>query len=97
VNATSANVHPVSGPLTFASVPDLYAASRAWFAGGSDMVIDLAQVTQADSAGLALLIEWLRQARQAGAPLTFSNIPPQMLVLIRVNGLQDTLLNGKVA
>ena len=62
---------------------------------GSALTIDLQQVTQADSAGLALLIEWLRQARKANVSLSFSNIPPQMLVLIRVNGLQDTLINGQ--
>ena len=94
MNDTSANVQSVSGPLTFHSVPGIFSASGKWFAGGA-LTIDLKQVTQADSAGLALLIEWLRQARQAGVSLTFSNIPPQMQGLIRVNGLQDTLINGK--
>lgn len=94
MNDTSATVQSVSGPLTFYSVPHIYAASGKWFAAGA-LTIDLEQVTQADSAGLALLIEWLRQARKANVSLTFANIPPQMQVLIRVNGLQDTLINGK--
>lgn len=94
MNDTRANVQSVSGPLTFYSVPSIFAASGKWFAG-SALTIDLKQVTQADSAGLALLIEWLRQARKANVSLTFANIPPQMQVLIRVNGLQDTLINGK--
>ena len=90
-------VHALSGPLTFDSVPDIYSTSRSWFSAGTSMTIDLHQVAQADSAGLALLIEWLRWARKAGSSLTYTNIPPQMLELIRVNGLQDTLLNGTVA
>jgi phospholipid transport system transporter-binding protein len=94
--AASPTVHAVSGPLTFDSVPAIYAASRAWFAGKDGMTIDLAQVSTADSAGLALLIEWLRSARKTGAALRFSNIPSQMQELIRVNGLQDTLNNGQV-
>jgi phospholipid transport system transporter-binding protein len=94
MNDTRSNVQSVSGPLTFYSVPNIFSASGSWFAGGA-LTIDLQQVTQADSAGLALLIEWLRQARQASVPLTFTNIPPQMQVLIRVNGLQDTLINGQ--
>ena len=94
--ASNATVHAVSGPLTFDSVPAIYAASRAWFVGQDGMTIDLAQVSTADSAGLALLIEWLRAARKTGVPLQFSNIPSQMQELIRVNGLQDTLNNGQV-
>ena len=96
MNNSPTPVHVVSGPLTFDSVPNLYATTRDWFNAGTGMTIDLQQVTQADSAGLALLIEWLRWARTAGLSITYTNIPPQMLELIRVNGLQDTLLNGTV-
>ena len=96
MNNVNTPVHAISGPLTFDSVPDIYTASRGWFNTGTSMTIDLQQVAQADSAGLALLIEWLRWARKAGLSLTYTNIPPQMLELIRVNGLQDTLLNGTV-
>ena len=96
MSVADTTVHAVSGPLTFDSVPAVYAASRAWFAGKHAMTIDLADVSTADSAGLALLIEWMRSARLAGASLSFANIPSQMQELIRVNGLQDTLINGQV-
>lgn len=95
MTTASPTLHAVSGPLTFDSVPVLYAASRSWFAAKQGMTIDLAQVSAADSAGLALLIEWLRSAHHAGASLRFVNIPSQMQELIRVNGLQDTLTNGQ--
>ncbi len=91
----SPTVHAISGPLTFDSVPAIYAASRDWFGGTQGMTIDLAEVSAADSAGLALLIEWLRSARHVGVTLRFANIPSQMQELIRVNGLQDTLTNGQ--
>ena len=58
------------------------------------MVIDLAQVERADSAGLALMIEWLKRARDAGCRLEFANIPDQVQTLIRVNGLQAALLDS---
>ena len=96
MSTASPAVHAVSGPLTFDSVPAIYAASRAWFTGRDGMTIDLADVSTADSAGLALLIEWLGTARKTGIGLQFSNIPTQMLELIRVNGLQGTLINGQV-
>jgi phospholipid transport system transporter-binding protein len=83
----------VSGALTFDTVPGLYHGSTGWFAGHGELVIDLAEVTRADSAGLALLIEWLRRARTAGCRLRFTGIPAQVQTLVRVNGLQDALLS----
>lgn len=83
----------VSGALTFDTVPGLYHVSTAWFAGDGELVLDLGQVTRADSAGLALMIEWLRRAQGANRRLRFANIPAQVQTLIRVNGLQDALLN----
>ena len=86
---------PVAGELTFETVPALYQDSLGWFAGASELVIDLAQVTRADSAGLALLIEWLRGAEKAGCKLQYNNIPQQVQNLIRINGLNGTLLAGQ--
>jgi len=84
----------VTGVLTFDTVSGLYKTSDRWFAGEGEMVIDLAQVTRADSAGLALMVEWLRRAQVAGRSLRFANIPEQMQTLIRVNGLQGAILNS---
>lgn len=79
----------VSGALTFETVPVLYKESAAWFEGTGDLSFDLAQVTNTDSAGLALLVEWLRRARDAKRRLRFANIPAQVQSLMRINNLQD--------
>lgn len=79
----------VSGALTFDTVPNLYKESAAWFEGTGDLTLDLAQVTTTDSAGLALLVEWLRRARDARLGLRFINIPAQAQTLMRINNLQD--------
>lgn len=79
----------ISGALTFETVPDLYKASGAWFEVEGDLTLDLAQVTNADSAGLALLLEWLRRARAAKRNLRFANIPAQVQSLMRINNLHD--------
>ena len=86
--------HSVSGALTFDTVPDLYRSSTDWFKSGTgDLTLDLAQVSNTDSAGLALLVEWLRRARDNKRILRFTNVPAQVQTLIRINGLQDALLN----
>jgi phospholipid transport system transporter-binding protein len=84
----------VSGPLTFETAPGWYQSSSAWFKAGGDLIIDLAQVSRTDSAGLALMIEWLRRAKAANCKLRFVGIPAQVQTLIRVNGLQHALLNS---
>ena len=92
MNASS-STQTVAGALTFETVPDLYRSSAGWFEGAGELVLDLAQVGRTDSAGLALLIEWLRRAQAANRTLRFANIPAQVQTLIRINGLQDALLN----
>jgi phospholipid transport system transporter-binding protein len=85
----------VAGALTLETVPSLYRNSAGWFAGEGELILDLAQVERADSAGLALLIEWLRRAEAANCKLRFTNIPAPVQTLIRINGLQDALLDRK--
>jgi len=41
-------------------------------------VIDLAAVTHSNSAGLALLIEWLAEAQRTGRNIRFENIPDSL-------------------
>lgn len=85
----SVATHAISGALTFETVPGLYKVSAVWFEGTGDLTLDLAQVTNTDSAGLALLVEWLRRARDAKRSLRFTNIPAQVQTLMRINNLQD--------
>ena len=91
VAAGSPGRRSLTGELTFGTVPDLYHASFKWFADKS-LAVDFAQVSKADSAGLALMTEWLRLAREKNCRVEFLNIPEQVQEFIRVSGLQDVLL-----
>ncbi|MFA5625899.1 MAG: STAS domain-containing protein [Thiohalomonadaceae bacterium] len=82
----------VSGDLTFATVTTLLAESRPLFvAGSAPLLVDLSAVAHADSAGLALLIEWSRLARGLGRELHFQTVPPQMQAIASASGLTDFL------
>ena len=82
----------VGGALTFDTVPRVFEQSPAWLErSGGSITIDLCDVSRADSAGLALLVEWLRRAKAKGRSLTFVNAPEQVRSLIRVNGLERAL------
>ena len=70
------------GALSFESVPGLYREmERRLPAAGPVRVIDLAGVTTADSAGLALLLEWQSRQRRRGRELTMRNAPSNLLRL----------------
>lgn len=79
------------GPLTFDSVPLLFEQGRQLFANGGSVELDLASVERSDSAGLALLVSWVRLAKQQGATITFRNIPEQLQGLARVGGVEQIL------
>jgi len=84
----AANTWRLTGELTFVTVGALLDefTQRAV----PPKVVDLGNVTRTDSAGLALLIELLKQTKDA--PLTFCNMPAQMLNLATVSGVQDLLV-----
>ncbi len=81
----------VSGELTFSSVSSLLAESLEYFSSQNVLQVDLAGVTHSDTAGVALLIEWMRMAKQRDAQLSFSNIPEQMWAIIEVSDLGSRL------
>ncbi|MCZ6731143.1 MAG: STAS domain-containing protein [Gammaproteobacteria bacterium] len=75
----------VHGQLTFATVPGLFMESNSIIKSVSEtIIIDLQDVSRTDSAGLALLVEWLRVG---GAHARFVNVPAQLRRLIDVSGL----------
>ena len=81
-------VFGVSGQLTFQTVPQFLAHTDELLQNiAGTVTIDMHGVTLTDSAGLALMIEWLQLVRAAKHEIVFTNIPEQMRDLIRVNGL----------
>lgn len=83
--------YAVTGELSFATVTDLLARSSNLFAGESSIEVDLSGVTHADSAGLSLLIEWLRQAKRQGKQLHYRGLPVQLQALGNVSEVTGLL------
>ena len=51
--------------------------------------MDLGKVGNADSAGLALMLEWIKHARSKRVQLRFINMPGQLLNLAKLSGLDN--------
>jgi phospholipid transport system transporter-binding protein len=81
----------LEGELDFTTVPSVLRHAGADMRGLAGIRVDLKGVTRADSAGLALLVEWLRESERAGTPISFINIPVQLLSIARVCGLEKIL------
>ena len=79
------------GELDFASVPAVLQHAGVNMLGKEQITVDLKGVTRADSAGLALLVEWLRESESAGNSIEFVNVPAQLLSIARVCGLEEIL------
>lgn len=87
----------ISGELDAANVPQRLRESEDWFRAGQETAIDLGGVERADSAGVALLLEWVRSARAANATLVFENAPAQMRAIIDFCALNDVIPLRKTA
>jgi phospholipid transport system transporter-binding protein len=88
----SPGVYSLSGALSFVNaraalrtVGDVLAESQG------DVRFDLRDISRADSAGLAVLIECLRLAGRRRVSLTFSNLPSQVEALAAVSGVDAML------
>ena len=85
-------VFRLEGDLDFASVVGLATLPAPLLAEASDdLVIDLGGVGRANSAGLALLLEWLGQARARGRTLRFTNLPDSLLRLAELSNLDNLI------
>lgn len=82
----------LEAPLTFVSVAALHQPGIALIkAAGSELTFDLERVPAVDSAGLALLIDWLATARNHSCQLRFANPPAALLALARLSELEKLL------
>jgi phospholipid transport system transporter-binding protein len=82
----------VSGALHFSTVSALLQPGAAAIKDGRAAVIDLSKVSQSDSSGLALLIEWLSIAKEARRTLRYENIPEQIKELARLSDVEGLLV-----
>jgi phospholipid transport system transporter-binding protein len=80
------------GELTQETVPSLWANSLKRFkAGQGGCRVDLSGVTRTDSAGVALLLEWMRLCGGPRGGLRFVSVPERMWDLIRLSDLDGVM------
>ena len=82
----------VSGPLDFATAAAALRAGLGLMTGDRAWTIDLSGVTAGDSAGLAVLVEWMSAAHARGASVRYASVPAQIVAIARISDLEELLL-----
>ncbi len=94
VARTATNHFAVSGALTFATARSVLASGIEAFTSSSagPLDVDFSGVNASDSAGLAVLIEWLAWARRNGRELNYSAVPEAICAIARISEVDALLL-----
>ena len=81
----------VSGVLNFETVPVLMKQAEQAFSHQQSVNIDLINVTDSNSAGLALLLEMVRVTKLQNKTISFNNLPQQICIVANAYGIEDEL------
>ena len=80
----------VQGALTMTNVTAVLEESKRAFRGPR-IVVDLAGVTEVDSAALSLLLEWRRNAAAEKRSIEYANLPAPLRTLADLYGVSELL------
>lgn len=81
----------LQGPLTMDNVVAVLDEGSRLLPTGPRIVIDLAGVTEVDSAAVSLLLEWRRAAQRSGRKVEFANLSANLKSLAALYGVSDLL------
>ena len=87
----------LAGELDFAAAGELHARTGELLGSAAEVTLDLADVSAVSSAGLALLLEWQRQAHRRGVRLRITGLPEQARRLARLSEVEGLVEAGAAA
>jgi len=85
----------LSGEVSFDTAERILQASEAPFEQHTRLEIDLSGVTVSDSAGLALLLEWVTWANHTVREIRFSGMPDRVLAIAKTTEVDQLLTRGE--
>jgi len=80
----------LSGPVTLENVAQVLQEGLQQIREGA-RTVDLGGVTELDSSLLAMLLAWLREAKQRNAETAFANLPQGLETIARLYGVEGLL------
>ncbi len=85
----------LSGEMTFSTCGAILRKSEAPFEKHTRIEVELAGVTHADSAALALLLEWITWANHTVREIRFKDVPARISAIAQVTEVEDLLRRGE--
>ena len=84
------------GPLTFTTARHAREQGLHCLAGAAarELEVDCGGITASDSAGLAVLLDWLGAVKRAGRTLRYTQLPQGLLALGRISEVAELLERG---
>jgi len=85
----------LSGRMAFDTAGQILRESEAPFAEHTRIEVDLASVDETDSAGLALLLEWITWANHTVREIRFIQMPEKIQAIARTTEVEHLLKRGE--
>jgi phospholipid transport system transporter-binding protein len=85
----------LAGELSFDTAEKVLQVSEPLFEPHNRIQVDLAGVTQTDSAGLALLLEWVTWANHTVREIRFDDMPEKIMAIARTTEVDALLTKGE--
>ncbi len=84
----------ISGAMEFETAPEINDLSKKYFEPHSIINIDFSGVDRSDSAGLALLLEWVNWAKFTAREIHYSELPRQIMAIAEISEVDSMLSAG---
>lgn len=85
----------LDGRMTFGTAGQILRESEDLFEEHTRIEVSLAGVTDSDSAGLALLLEWITWANHTVREITFTDVPDKITAIAKVTEVDSLLTKGE--
>ena len=85
----------LGGEMNFESAERILRASEEPFEAHTQIEVDLSGVTDCDSAGLALLLEWVTWANHTVREIRFTGMPERIMAIARTTEVERLLSRGE--
>jgi phospholipid transport system transporter-binding protein len=85
----------VVGDMSFETAEQILRASEGPFEQHTRIEVNLSQVEKADSAGLALLLEWITWANHTVREIRYEDMPERVLAIAKTTEVDHLLNRGE--
>ena len=85
----------LSGEVSFDTAERILRESELPFEEHTQLEIDLSGVTLSDSAGLALLLEWVTWANHTVREVRFTALPERIMAIAKTTEVEKLLTRGE--